>query len=98
MTKARGAALRKAIAAGKTIYTEKPTAESVEEALELARLANAAGVQRDERDAVGYDVVHLAGDPLALGRPRLADPGRHGVRTGPLGLARVLRRFGAAAP
>lgn len=57
VTKARGAALRKAIAAGKTIYTEKPTAESVEEALELARLANAAGV----KTGVVHDKLYLPG-------------------------------------
>ncbi|WP_370586134.1 Gfo/Idh/MocA family protein [Tessaracoccus sp. MC1679] len=57
VTKARGAALRKAIAAGKTIYTEKPTAESVEEALELARLAAAAGV----KTGVVHDKLYLPG-------------------------------------
>jgi predicted dehydrogenase len=45
VTKARSSALRKAIAAGKTIYTEKPTAETAAEALELANLAAAAGVK-----------------------------------------------------
>src|SRR5699024_4225092 len=35
--------LKKAIAAGKAIYTEKPTAESFEDALELARLAKEHG-------------------------------------------------------
>lgn len=45
VTKARSSALRKAIAAGKTIYTEKPTAETAAEALELAKLAAAAGVK-----------------------------------------------------
>ncbi|GAA1181785.1 putative dehydrogenase [Kitasatospora gansuensis] len=44
VTPAREAALRTAIAAGKHIYTEKPTAESLAGALELARLARAAGV------------------------------------------------------
>ncbi|BFV60063.1 Gfo/Idh/MocA family oxidoreductase [Kitasatospora sp. CMC57] len=44
VTPAREAALRTAIAAGKHIYTEKPTAESLSGALELARLATAAGV------------------------------------------------------
>ncbi|WP_457032895.1 Gfo/Idh/MocA family protein [Kitasatospora sp. P5_F3] len=44
VTPAREAALRTAIAAGKHIYTEKPTAESLSSALELARLATAAGV------------------------------------------------------
>ncbi|MGW2374465.1 Gfo/Idh/MocA family protein [Kitasatospora sp. NPDC001683] len=44
VTEAREQAIRKAIAAGKHIYTEKPTAESVEAALELARLAREAGV------------------------------------------------------
>jgi predicted dehydrogenase len=57
VTKARAAALRKAIAAGKTIYTEKPTAESVEEALELANLAKAAGV----KTGVVHDKLYLPG-------------------------------------
>lgn len=57
VTKARAAALRKAIAAGKTIYTEKPTAESVDEALELARLASEAGV----KTGVVHDKLYLPG-------------------------------------
>lgn len=57
VTKARAAALRKAIAAGKTIYTEKPTAESLEEALELAQLARAAGV----KTGVVHDKLYLPG-------------------------------------
>lgn len=57
VTKARSAAIRKAIAAGKAIYTEKPTAESFEEALELARLANDAGV----KNGVVHDKLYLPG-------------------------------------
>ncbi|MGC7102357.1 Gfo/Idh/MocA family protein [Amycolatopsis lurida] len=45
VTSARADAIKKAIAAGKHIYTEKPTAEHTEGALELARLARAAGVK-----------------------------------------------------
>ncbi|MGW7595485.1 Gfo/Idh/MocA family oxidoreductase, partial [Streptomyces rubiginosohelvolus] len=41
VTAAREEAIRKAIAAGKHIYTEKPTATGLEGALELARLAEA---------------------------------------------------------
>src|SRR5687768_14756873 len=44
-TKERAGAIRKAIAAGKHIYCEKPTATSLAEALELARMATAAGVK-----------------------------------------------------
>ncbi|MGW0769130.1 Gfo/Idh/MocA family protein [Streptomyces sp. NPDC002676] len=44
VTQAREGAIRKAIAVGKHIYTEKPTAESVEAALDLARLSREAGV------------------------------------------------------
>ncbi|MFF2543209.1 Gfo/Idh/MocA family protein [Kitasatospora sp. NPDC058063] len=44
ITRAREPALRAAIAAGKHVYTEKPTAESLDAALELARLAREAGV------------------------------------------------------
>ena len=57
VTKARAAAIRKAIAAGKAIYTEKPTAESLEEALELARLAKDAGV----KTGVVHDKLYLPG-------------------------------------
>jgi predicted dehydrogenase len=45
VTPARAAALRTAIAAGKHLYTEKPTAETLSEALELARLADEAGIK-----------------------------------------------------
>jgi predicted dehydrogenase len=57
VTKARSAAIRKAIAAGRAIYTEKPTAESFEEALELARLADEAGV----KNGVVHDKLYLPG-------------------------------------
>jgi predicted dehydrogenase len=45
VTPMREKALRAAIAAGKHIYTEKPTAESLDGALELARLAADAAVR-----------------------------------------------------
>lgn len=57
VTKARSAALRKAIAAGKTIYTEKPTAETLEESVELATLAKQAGVKA----GVVHDKLYLPG-------------------------------------
>ncbi|WSK07972.1 Gfo/Idh/MocA family oxidoreductase [Kitasatospora sp. NBC_01300] len=57
VTPAREAALRAAIAAGKHVYTEKPTAESLDAALELARLARAAGV----RNGVVQDKLFLPG-------------------------------------
>jgi predicted dehydrogenase len=57
VTPARAAALRAAIAAGKHVYTEKPTAEGLEEALELARLADEAGV----RHGVVQDKLFLPG-------------------------------------
>ena len=71
VTKARAAALRKAIAAGKAIYTEKPTAETVEEAVELARLAAAAGV----KTGVVHDKLYLPG---LLKLRRLIDSGFFG--------------------
>src|SRR5690606_14096222 len=55
VTKARASALRRAIEAGKTIYTEKPTAESLAEALELAQLAADKGV----RTGVVHDKLYL---------------------------------------
>src|SRR5919106_106402 len=45
VTSAREEALKKAIAAGKHIYTEKPTATGLEGALELAKLAADAGIK-----------------------------------------------------
>jgi predicted dehydrogenase len=57
VTQARVAAIRQAIAAGKHIYTEKPTAESFEDALALARLARDAGVKH----GVVHDKLYLPG-------------------------------------
>jgi predicted dehydrogenase len=57
VTQARVKAIKKAIAAGKHIYTEKPTAESSEEAFELARLAQEAGV----KNGVVHDKLYLPG-------------------------------------
>ncbi|PZR11615.1 MAG: oxidoreductase [Azospirillum brasilense] len=44
-TQMRAALIRKAIAAGKHIYTEKPTADNLEDALDVARLARKVGVK-----------------------------------------------------
>lgn len=70
-TKARPTTLRKAIAAGKAVYTEKPTADSAAEALDLARLAAAAGV----RSGVVHDKLYLPG---LLKLRRLIDDGFFG--------------------
>ena len=45
VTSARVPAVRAAIQAGKHVYVEKPSAETVAEALDLVRLADAAGVK-----------------------------------------------------
>ncbi|MFJ5773489.1 Gfo/Idh/MocA family protein [Streptomyces sp. NPDC093094] len=45
VTSAREEAIRKAIAAGKHVYTEKPTATGLDGALALARLAREAGIK-----------------------------------------------------
>ena len=71
VTPARAPALRRAIAAGKHIYTEKPVAESVEEALELARLADEAGIKH----GVVMDKLFLPG---LLKLRRLVDSGFFG--------------------
>lgn len=71
VTQARVAAIRRAIAAGKHIYTEKPTAESFAEALELARLARDAGV----KNGVVHDKLYLPG---LLKLRRLIDSGFFG--------------------
>ena len=57
VTSARDKALRQAIDAGKHIYTEKPVAESLEAAVELARLADAAGIKH----GVVQDKLYLPG-------------------------------------
>ncbi|MFJ4297888.1 Gfo/Idh/MocA family protein [Curtobacterium sp. NPDC089689] len=57
VTSARAGALRKAIAAGKAVYTEKPTAETSAEALELAQAAADAGVP----NGVVHDKLYLPG-------------------------------------
>ncbi len=57
LTKARVPALHKAIDAGKAIYTEKPTAESLDAALELARRAQRAGI----KNGVVHDKLFLPG-------------------------------------
>jgi len=57
VTSARKAALLTAIGAGKHVYTEKPTAENLADAQELARAAAAAGV----RNGVVMDKLFLPG-------------------------------------
>ena len=59
------------IAAGKAIYTEKPTAESLEESIELANLAKQAGVKA----GVVHDKLYLPG---LLKLRRLIDSGFFG--------------------
>lgn len=67
----RAASIRQAIKAGKNIYCEKPTAESTEEALELAKLAKSAGV----KNGVVQDKLYLPG---LLKLKRLIDSGFFG--------------------
>ncbi|MGN6243095.1 MAG: Gfo/Idh/MocA family protein [Motilibacteraceae bacterium] len=57
LTNQRGEAIRKALAAGKHVYTEKPSADSLTEGLELARLAEQAGVVH----GVVHDKLFLPG-------------------------------------
>jgi predicted dehydrogenase len=65
-TGGRPARVKQAIAAGKPIFIEKPTAPAVEEAMELARLADRAGLKhgviQDKLFLPGY------GKLLALGK------------------------------
>jgi predicted dehydrogenase len=63
--------LRKAIAAGKHVYTEKPVASTLAEALDLAALADRAGV----RTGVVQDKLYLPG---LLKLKRLIDGGFFG--------------------
>lgn len=71
VTNLRVESVKRAIAAGKDIYCEKPTAESLTDALELARLARAAGV----KNGVVQDKLFLPG---FLKLKRLIDSGFFG--------------------
>lgn len=57
LTSYRVANIKKAIAAGKHIYTEKPIAETLKDALELAQLARSAGV----KNGAVHDKLYLPG-------------------------------------
>jgi predicted dehydrogenase len=57
VTQAREKSIKAAIAAGKHIYTEKPTSESLAGAVELAKLAKEAGV----KNGVVHDKLYLPG-------------------------------------
>jgi len=57
VTEARDKAIRKAIEAGKHVYTEKPLAQTLDGAVELARLAKEAGV----RTGIVQDKLFLPG-------------------------------------
>jgi predicted dehydrogenase len=57
MTSLRPATLAKAMRAGKHIFTEKPTAETLEDAVELARLGEESGVTA----GVVHDKLYLPG-------------------------------------
>ncbi|MFG2145038.1 Gfo/Idh/MocA family protein [Streptomyces sp. NPDC048696] len=71
VTAAREESIRKAVAAGKHVYTEKPTATGLPAALELARLATAAGIKH----GVVQDKLFLPG---LLKLKRLVDSGFFG--------------------
>jgi predicted dehydrogenase len=71
VTSARVESVKKAIAAGKHIYIEKPTATDLDGALDLARLAGAAGIKH----GVVQDKIFLPG---LLKLKRLVDGGFFG--------------------
>ncbi|WP_340563326.1 Gfo/Idh/MocA family protein [Streptomyces sp. GSL17-111] len=71
ITQARQAAIKAAIAAGRHVYTEKPTSDSLDGALELARLAQEAGIKA----GVVQDKLFLPG---LLKLKRLVDGGFFG--------------------
>jgi len=71
VTSRRYAALTAAMAAGKHVYTEKPTAETLAEAIDLARLRESTGVTA----GVVHDKLYLPG-MVAL--RRLVDAGYFG--------------------
>jgi predicted dehydrogenase len=71
-TQMRGALVRKAIAAGKHVYCEKPTSDNLAEALDLAVRAKAAGIKngvvQDKLFLPGLRKLKMVIDSGALGR------------------------------
>src|SRR5262245_27063313 len=75
-TKLRAKLLRKAIAAGKDIYCEKPIAETLADALDVARAAKAAGVKH----GVVQDLSSRAAQAQDADRVRLLRAHPRGAR------------------
>ncbi|MCX8135011.1 MAG: Gfo/Idh/MocA family oxidoreductase [Roseococcus sp.] len=71
-TRLRAGLIRKAIAAGKHVYCEKPTADTLEDALDLARLAKQAGIKhgvvQDKLFLPGLRKLKMVIDSGFLGR------------------------------
>jgi predicted dehydrogenase len=71
-TQMRASLLRKAIAAGKAVYCEKPTADNLEDAIDLARRARQAGVKngavQDKLFLPGLMKLKMAIDSGFLGK------------------------------
>jgi predicted dehydrogenase len=71
-TQMRASLLRKAIAAGKAVYCEKPTADNLKDALDVARLAQLAGVKngavQDKLFLPGLRKLKMAIDSGFLGK------------------------------
>jgi predicted dehydrogenase len=71
-TQMRAALLRKAISAGKHIYCEKPTADNLEDAMNVARLAKKAGIKagvvQDKLFLPGLRKLKMVIDSGFLGR------------------------------
>ena len=71
-TQMRASLLRKAIAAGKAVYCEKPTADNFKDALDVARLAKLAGVKngavQDKLFLPGLRKLKMAIDSGFLGK------------------------------
>ena len=71
-TQMRAALLRKAIAAGKHVYCEKPTADNLEDAMDVARLAKKAGIKagvvQDKLFLPGLRKLKMVIDSGFLGR------------------------------
>ncbi|CAF4083882.1 unnamed protein product [Rotaria sordida] len=72
LTKLRVPAMKKAIAAGKHVYCEKPVAETVEDAYELYKLAQEAGIKhgvvQDKLWLPGLQKLKLLNDNNFFGR------------------------------
>ena len=92
-TQLRAGLIRRAIEAGKHVYTEKPTADTLADAVDVARLAKRRGIKH----GVVQDKLFLPGPAQAEARDRQRLPRPHAQRARRVRLLGVRGRLAAGA-